>query len=214
MKLTVAHRGVLRRWRDAVVPLHSWRPHTQGKGSIMPRKAISKKLRFDVFKRDGFVCQYCGATPNDAPLQIDHITPVAEGGTNDIDNLVTACQPCNIGKGATPLDNIPQSLEARAEETREREAQIAGYAAVMEQQRERLEDDMWRVAEAIHAGASNGYARDKLASIKRFVEALGVHDVLDSVDICDAKGKFSEHARWKYFCGVCWGKIRDRGEQQ
>lgn len=27
----------------------------------MTRKAMSKKLRFEVFKRDGFCCQYCGA---------------------------------------------------------------------------------------------------------------------------------------------------------
>lgn len=46
----------------------------------MARKAISKKTRFEVFKRDRFTCQYCGATPPGVLLHIDHIHPVAEGG--------------------------------------------------------------------------------------------------------------------------------------
>ena len=61
----------------------------------MARKTLSKKLRFDVFKRDGFKCQYCGITPEKEILQVDHIIPVAEGGENDIDNLITSCPNCN-----------------------------------------------------------------------------------------------------------------------
>ncbi len=69
----------------------------------MARKAISKKVRFEVFKRDAFTCQYCGAKSPDAILVVDHIKPVFTGGGNDITNLNTACQPCNAGKGATEL---------------------------------------------------------------------------------------------------------------
>lgn len=56
------------------------------------REAIGKKVRFEVFKRDKFVCQYCGAKAPDVVLHVDHIHPVAQGGRNDILNLVTACQ--------------------------------------------------------------------------------------------------------------------------
>lgn len=66
----------------------------------MSRKSISKSLRFDVLNRDGFKCRYCGATSDMATLHIDHVLPVALGGTNDFDNLVTACAPCNLGKSA------------------------------------------------------------------------------------------------------------------
>lgn len=59
----------------------------------------SKKLRFEVFKRDCFTCQYCGAQPPNTTLEVDHIHPVAEGGKTAIDNLITACEPCNRGKG-------------------------------------------------------------------------------------------------------------------
>lgn len=64
------------------------------------RRSIDVRMRFNVFKRDGFSCRYCGAKPPDAILQIDHAIPVSKGGSNDIDNLVTACDKCNIGKGS------------------------------------------------------------------------------------------------------------------
>lgn len=65
------------------------------------RIAISKKVRFEVFKRDGFKCQYCGRSAPDVILHVDHINPVSNGGNNDIMNLVTSCSECNLGKGAT-----------------------------------------------------------------------------------------------------------------
>lgn len=68
------------------------------------RKQVRKGLRFEIFKRDGFTCQYCGRQPPEIVLQIDHITPVAEGGDNDPMNLVTACRDCNLGKGKKLLD--------------------------------------------------------------------------------------------------------------
>ena len=69
------------------------------------RKYISKKLRFEVFKRDNFTCQYCGRMSPDVILQVDHIKPVKEGGTNDVLNLVTSCVDCNLGKGAKLLSD-------------------------------------------------------------------------------------------------------------
>lgn len=71
------------------------------------RKSTGKRLRFEVFKRDGFCCQYCGAKPTElAPLVIDHITPVCEGGTNDLENLISACEPCNQGKAGKLLGDV------------------------------------------------------------------------------------------------------------
>jgi len=72
-----------------------------GRGSARP--PISKTLRFEVFKRDSFTCQYCGERAPDVILHCDHVKPVAEGGTTDILNLVTACVDCNLGKGARKL---------------------------------------------------------------------------------------------------------------
>ena len=58
--------------------------------------ALSKKIRFEVLKRDKFQCQYCGDSTPDAVLHVDHIDPVANGGTDEMVNLVTSCQPCNV----------------------------------------------------------------------------------------------------------------------
>lgn len=64
------------------------------------RRGIRLSLRFRVLKRDNFACFYCGAGPRQSVLHVDHVKPVSAGGTNDFDNLRTACEDCNIGKGA------------------------------------------------------------------------------------------------------------------
>jgi hypothetical protein len=63
--------------------------------------AVSKRLRFEIFRRDSHTCRYCGATAPGTPLRVDHIVPVALGGTDHPSNLVTACEPCNSGKTST-----------------------------------------------------------------------------------------------------------------
>lgn len=66
---------------------------------------ITKKLRFEVFKRDSFTCQYCGRKSPDVVLNVDHINPVKRGGKNDILNLITSCFDCNSGKKDRILDD-------------------------------------------------------------------------------------------------------------
>lgn len=69
------------------------------------RKTLSKKTRFDVFKRDCFKCQYCGATAPEAVLVVDHIDPISKDGADEMINYITACQPCNAGKSDRKLDD-------------------------------------------------------------------------------------------------------------
>lgn len=70
------------------------------KDRILPRW-----LRFEILKRDRFTCTYCGRGATlGAVLQVDHVTPRAEGGTDEPSNLTTSCQDCNNGKGARFLD--------------------------------------------------------------------------------------------------------------
>jgi 5-methylcytosine-specific restriction endonuclease McrA len=52
--------------------------------------------RFNVFLRDKFCCQYCGAHDD---LTFDHLVPRSKGGLTTWDNVVTACAPCNMRKG-------------------------------------------------------------------------------------------------------------------
>ena len=94
--------------------------------SILKRKAISKKLRFEIYKRDKFTCQYCGRKAPDVVLNIDHIEPIANGGTNDILNLLTSCFDCNSGKSNIPLDKneVLDKQRQQLEELQERREQI------------------------------------------------------------------------------------------
>ena len=75
----------------------------EGKKSIRTlkkrRAPISSKLRFEIFQRDDFTCQYCNRTKDDGiKLEIDHIVPIENGGKDDYDNLITSCTTCNNGK--------------------------------------------------------------------------------------------------------------------
>jgi len=65
--------------------------------------SLPKRLRFEVFKRDNFTCQYCGARPPDTVLEVDHVIPQCRGGGDSWDNLTTACWNCNRGKAHVPL---------------------------------------------------------------------------------------------------------------
>lgn len=90
------------------------------------RKAVSKKMRFEVFKRDSFTCQYCGRKAPDIVLHIEHITPVSKGGKNTLMNLVTSCVECNMGKGARKLsdNSVVEKAQKQAELLQERREQI------------------------------------------------------------------------------------------
>jgi hypothetical protein len=66
------------------------------------RKAIPKRVRFEVLRRDNYTCRYCRAT--DAPLTIDHVIPTVLGGTDDPSNLVACCKDCNTGKASSSPD--------------------------------------------------------------------------------------------------------------
>jgi len=90
------------------------------------RQALGAKTRFEVFKRDSFTCTYCGAKAPDVLLHVDHILPVAEGGTNELINLATSCQKCNAGKGARKLDDnsVVASQKVQLEILQERHQQV------------------------------------------------------------------------------------------
>lgn len=65
---------------------------------------LPRWLRFEILKRDGFACCYCGyGRKQGVLLQVDHVTPKAAGGTDAPTNLATSCFDCNAGKAARKL---------------------------------------------------------------------------------------------------------------
>ena len=87
------------------------------------RIPIPKRIRFEIFKRDCFTCQYCGKKAPDVILHIDHIVPISKGGTNDILNLITSCESCNLGKSNIPLNDNSVVEKRRRQLELEQEAQ-------------------------------------------------------------------------------------------
>lgn len=148
------------------------------------RKAIGKKLRFEVFKRDNFACQYCGGQAPDVVLHVDHINPVAGGGDNDILNLVTSCEPCNLGKGARALDDdsVLAKQRAQLEELNERREQLEmmlrwreGLSNVEEEQIDAFDEAFGAVTDC-HL---NSVGR---AKVKRWLKRHTLADLLDALD--------------------------------
>lgn len=63
------------------------------------RSRMTRSLRYEVLKRDGFKCRYCGRRAEDGvQLEVDHIIPVSRGGKTEMSNLQTLCRDCNRGK--------------------------------------------------------------------------------------------------------------------
>ena len=72
----------------------------QPQGYKPRRRSISNSKRYDVLRRDKFQCVLCGASGSEAKLEVDHLIPVSQGGTDDIGNLRCLCFRCNRGKHA------------------------------------------------------------------------------------------------------------------
>ncbi|MCX6951329.1 MAG: HNH endonuclease [Verrucomicrobia bacterium] len=95
------------------------------------RKTLSKRVRFEVFKRDRFQCLYCGATPAQKVLRVDHVVPVVEGGGNEPANLATACFDCNAGKAGVPLSKASSGFATDAD--KEHAEQIRAWLEVQKE---------------------------------------------------------------------------------
>jgi len=67
---------------------------------FVPQARRPAFTRFNVFLRDRFRCQYCGGAFPTPELTFDHVVPRSKGGRTAWDNVVTACQCCNLRKGS------------------------------------------------------------------------------------------------------------------
>jgi 5-methylcytosine-specific restriction endonuclease McrA len=78
-----------------------------------PRKRKVRFTRRNVFTRDGFRCQYCGASKPWHELTYDHVVPRARGGRTWWDNIVASCRPCNARKGGRTPEEAGMTLRRR-----------------------------------------------------------------------------------------------------
>jgi hypothetical protein len=175
--------------------------------------AISKRLRYEVLRRDNFACYYCGAKPPGVELTADHVVPVALGGADEPSNLVAACGACNNGKTSSSPDaplvaavneDAIRWSRALTEAAARIQAELAGHQEIYDQF-----DGWW---------TRWTYGGDKLpiprpagweSSIDSFL-AAGLP--LDMLEWCVRRAMASQakpDGTWKYMCGVAWRKVSE-----
>lgn len=149
------------------------------------RKPISKRMRFEVFKRDSFTCQYCGRMAPDVVLEVDHIKPVSKGGKNELLNLVTSCKECNLGKSNVELsdDTAVKKQERQLLELAEKKEQLE----MMLKWREGLTDLEGDMVEAVAKVFSDntkwGVNDHGKKTIRKWIKEFSLNEVLDAAEI-------------------------------
>jgi hypothetical protein len=69
----------------------------------MEARSLTAYDRFAIFHRDDFTCRFCGFKCPSENLEADHLIPWARMGSDNPENMITACKKCNRGKGDAML---------------------------------------------------------------------------------------------------------------
>lgn len=175
--------------------------------------AVSKRLRFEILRRDNHACRYCGGVAPAVVLTVDHVVPVALGGSDDPSNLVTACEDCNAGKAATSpgekiVDDVAQDA-VRWSNAIKRAAQIEETSKAS---RRLSHEDVWEYWTGLNprwAYPTAGWEQ----TVDRLMDAgLGIVDIFEAIDTASSAFGVTQRNRWRYFCGICWRTIERRQE--
>lgn len=149
------------------------------------RKDIGNRLRFEVFKRDSFTCQYCGRKSPDVVLQVDHIKPVCTGGDNTLLNLITSCVECNSGKGPLELDDNSaiERQRQQLDELNERRLQLEMMLEWREQMRG-LEEVQIEAFAAEFARITKGYGINEHGrrDVKKWLKQFSLEELLEALE--------------------------------
>ena len=172
--------------------------------------SLSKKSRFEVFKRDKFTCQYCGRRPPDVMLEVDHVVPKVEDGGDDASNLTTACFACNRGKGGVSLGDVAPALDEMQvlegiQEMLERRYALKAQIAAEREMKEVVEATHHLLLERWHE-AMPWNPSFPFESVRPYLRSLDVSEVCEALDIAiswwnraDGKTAYDTAA---YFIGI------------
>lgn len=188
------------------------------------RKPLSKKTRFEVFKRDSFTCQYCGSKAHNVVLHVDHIAPVSKGGSNDLLNLVTSCDACNSGKSDRALDDasVVSKRMTQAKALQERRDQIEMIA---DWQRGLVDLDSAQYKEAADyfSRLTGGWSLDNNISGPQLRASLNKHGLTEVMSCMRAKaavhlriganGKATQESA-EILCRVFFDALRYKDENE
>jgi hypothetical protein len=180
--------------------------------------AISRSLRFQILRRDGHCCRYCGEHASEqVKLVVDHVVPTAHGGTDDPGNLAAACSPCNMGKAATTAD---QAMVAQVAEDAIRWGQAVKASALVFSVERELVRKYFDAVDEYWSGWHYGFKKLPIPrptnwedSIEKFYErGMPIHLLLDCARIALNRNTIPADDMWRYFMGCAWrrmGEIED-----
>ena len=177
--------------------------------------SISRSLRFAVLRRDHFTCRYCGRTPSDGTkLTVDHLIPVAHGGSDDPMNLITACLECNAGKAAAAPSDLEPLTDHLLDQLRQQRDNL--YERIRLQRQVDAARAMFYgelgLSDLVTAFRTTfGHVRSvgiQESTAVLFLEKLGLPRCLENIDLARRRaGQSFDGAR--YFFGICWNQVRN-----
>lgn len=174
--------------------------------------AVSKRLRFEILRRDNHTCQYCGEKAPDVTLHVDHVKPKTLGGNDSPENLVTACKDCNTGKTSSSLD--APLVAAIAQRNLDWEIRAAELSAKM---RGTLDRDR------IYCDDLEGHWNEWAELLGRDIPlpfgwqssalqwaGMGVPEesIERAIDAAMGAKRVADDAKFQYFAGVLWNQIK------
>lgn len=180
--------------------------------------AVSKRIRYEVLRRDNHTCRYCGDSAPNVTLQVDHVIPSALGGSDKPDNLVAACKDCNAGKSsASAADTVVADVDEKAIAMSNafRAALKASSGEIMEDRRWcEFVADWWIESAELH-GQSFAAMEPGWESGVSYWRRLGVPSniITDAIDKSMARPGVAQRGRYKYMCGIVWTTIREASEK-
>ncbi|OZE35645.1 MULTISPECIES: HNH endonuclease [unclassified Rhodococcus (in: high G+C Gram-positive bacteria)] len=179
---------------------------------------VSKRLRFEILRRDNHQCRYCGGTTPEVKLSVDHVVPVTLGGGDDPSNLVAACVDCNAGKSAANPD------AAVVSEVNDRALQWAGAMAIVAAERHaervtraRQYRSFKRHWDGFKGDGFRGRQHQSLpnaweSSLDQLIAAgLEIDDLKELAGIAMSHTTVTD--KWRYFCGCCWSRVKENTER-
>lgn len=172
-------------------------------------KKASDRIRFEVFKRDSFTCQYCGRKAPDVVLNADHIAPLAGGGETTLLNLVTSCRDCNSGKSNVPLSEgaAVAKAQGQAEALEERRQQIE-MMAEWQVELASLSPEMEAIGAILTRVADKKLTDQGRKGARQLVRKYGLEQVMQSIAI--AFDRYDHDQAWGMVAAIC----RNRAQEQ
>jgi hypothetical protein len=185
------------------------------------KMSIPKTLRFEVFKRDSFTCQYCGRSAPDVVLHADHIHPKSQGGEDAILNLITSCADCNLGKSdrllsdQTVVAKQKATLDGLQERREQIEMMMEWQRGLMNLENEIIEQlaNLW--AELVRPFSLN---QSGIASLRKLTRRFEVSEIAEAMRI--ATGHYlqivnnepthqSVNRAWDSIGGICVNRRKE-----